>query len=371
MLQSNAYPASAADSASVRTQSGELARLPSLDGLRAVAVLMVLWGHGGHTQGFPDGVAPFTPYMPDGKFGVRIFFVISGFIITHLLIRELTQTRNIDLKGFYVRRCLRLLPALGAYLMFVGMVDLTTSLDETLLGWATSLTFTKNFYAPTWISGHLWSLAVEEQFYLFWPAIVAMFGALRRVRLALVLIIAAPISRYVLHATGHPGFANVSFFSNMDFLMMGAVLGMANGEGSLLRALTNRRTLVLCSAPLIALAAYAIEKRSSLRPLDLAIMPSLEALAIGMTMICLVSLRQGAVFDVLNARPMVYLGRISYSLYLWQQALLVEHLYYGRDVPVILRFPINIMVALIVATISYELIEKPFLRLKRPALQRS
>jgi peptidoglycan/LPS O-acetylase OafA/YrhL len=172
-------------------------RLPGLDGLRAIAVLAVVLYH-------LD-----VSWMPGGFLGVDVFFVLSGFLITTLVVEEIERTGRLGLRDFYLRRARRLLPALLVLLAVLSLLSLLVLPEERaelrrdvvaallyVSNW--SYVFTEQSYfeavgRPPLLQ-HLWSLAVEEQFYLLWPAVivVAMVAGRRRVRL--VALIAAVVS---------------------------------------------------------------------------------------------------------------------------------------------------------------------------------
>lgn len=149
-------------------------RVPYLDGLRAVAILLVLFAHAQASVGFPlflQQCAKLSP-LNLGALGVDIFFVISGFIITHILLREEERVGRVSMVNFWKRRALRILPALVVYLSFViclGLIhpQMSVSWVDVLM----ALTFSSGILAPerSWWLGHTWSLSIEEQFYLGWP----------------------------------------------------------------------------------------------------------------------------------------------------------------------------------------------------------
>jgi len=138
-------------------------RIPSLDGLRALSILLVVIGHWAGTYGFP--VALSYAFL-----GVRIFFVISGYLITTLLLQERSQTTTISLSEFYVRRAYRILPAAT---VFLATMLITRRQELTWYHAAMAVLYLADF-DPTrpMFFGHLWSLSVEEQFYLLWPYIL-------------------------------------------------------------------------------------------------------------------------------------------------------------------------------------------------------
>src|SRR5688500_6337330 len=149
-------------------------RIPSLDGLRAISIVLVLFGHLAGTRGFPVPTS-LGNFLSTAELGVHIFFVISGFLITQLLLDELARKQRIAVGRFYLRRTLRIFPP---YYVFIGAMVLAQ-----VAGWIAlapqdplrALTYTTNYdEARSWYVGHTWSLSVEEQFYLLWPAVLLL-----------------------------------------------------------------------------------------------------------------------------------------------------------------------------------------------------
>jgi peptidoglycan/LPS O-acetylase OafA/YrhL len=151
-------------------------RYQALDGVRAVAIFGVLLSHAMESPGMPQYPSWWWHLGDLGNLGVRIFFVLSGFIITHILLRESARHNRIDLRAFYVRRVFRIIPPLAA---LMGVVALGMALgywQVPVRQFLLSLFFLGNYPwggVGGWTLGHLWSLAVEEQFYLLWPAVLA------------------------------------------------------------------------------------------------------------------------------------------------------------------------------------------------------
>ena len=165
-------------------------RIPSLDGLRALSISFVLVGHLALNTGFPIQRSWWTDAY--AHYGVRIFFVISGFLITTLLLGERQKTGKIDLKEFYIRRAYRIFPAAYFYLLVVTFL-FYSSLSLNYLVAAYTYMTSYAIHSP-WILRHLWSLSVEEQFYMLWPALVAL-GVLIAPRIAFGALIFAPMLR--------------------------------------------------------------------------------------------------------------------------------------------------------------------------------
>jgi peptidoglycan/LPS O-acetylase OafA/YrhL len=152
-------------------------RIPTLDGFRAISIGLVALYHLFRTRGFPSPpvLAPWMRWL--GELGVRVFFVISGYLITGLLLRELRATGKIAIGRFYFRRALRLFPAFYAFLLVVAVLEGAGVIALNPGDLRSAATYTMNYHAnPSWWLIHCWSLSVEEQFYLVWPATLALLG---------------------------------------------------------------------------------------------------------------------------------------------------------------------------------------------------
>src|SRR5690349_14026649 len=154
---------------------------------------MVLIAHSRKSEGFPSWLNWTTGLVNDGALGVQLFFIISGFLITWLMLREDERSGRVNLKHFYIRRALRILPAYLALLAVIAVLQACTSLTIPPRAWLGNLTFTANYLGgQPWVSDHLWSLSVEEQFYLLWPCMFVVLRLGTRRKLALG-ILAVPI----------------------------------------------------------------------------------------------------------------------------------------------------------------------------------
>lgn len=147
------------------------ARIPSLDGIRAISILMVCYGHLSGTRNFPVSITAYGRWCGDvAHLGVLVFFVISGFLITTLLMSERETTGAISLKRFYLRRIVRIFPAFYAFILVMAIATLSGAVHLTGRDFAYVLTYTVNVEPNRALQiGHLWSLSIEEQFYLLWP----------------------------------------------------------------------------------------------------------------------------------------------------------------------------------------------------------
>ena len=335
-------------------------RIPSLDGLRAVSIGLVLLAHLVGTRSFPLTVES-GQVLALGELGVHVFFVISGFLITRLLLEELGITGRNSLPDFYFRRTMRIFPAYYFFLLVLaalawgGIVQLTSG------DMAHALTYTSNYYsARSWLVGHTWSLSVEEQFYLLWPALVVMAGRRRALWLAALAVAFAPMIRiasWELMRSSGDGIGH-RFETVADAIAVGCVLAGARDWLHQLpsyRRLLASRLFVL--VPCLAVAGSLLYDHPVAHFL---IGISVMNLAIAASLDWCVTFGSGRVGRVLNWAPLVFVGTISYSLYLWQQLFLNRM----SGAPTA-AFPLNLMLACVAALTSYYLVEKPALRLRR------
>jgi peptidoglycan/LPS O-acetylase OafA/YrhL len=374
----------------VKVAVGPAHRIPSLDGLRAFSISLVLLGHLLGTRGFPLTDLGMLRVIDIANFGVRIFFVISGFLITGLLLQELKQTGRISLRHFYFRRVLRIFPAYYTFLLALAIASALglARISEGAILRAASYTVDHDANRQ-WLVGHAWSLSVEEQFYILWPLALVALGLRRGVGVAAAFVVIIPVIRVGLLALPKASVPVLTHNIGMSFETVADALAV----GCLLAALRQRlwaeewyRKLVTTPLfPVIPLAAFAIgalasfEVQSShwaiMRPLERAtgisqvyflwgfynaVGITLMNVAIALTIDRLVRFPEGVVGRILNWSPVVSVGVLSYSLYLWQQPFLNRN-----STATAASFPLNLCLAALVAVGSYQLVEKPGLRFRR------
>jgi peptidoglycan/LPS O-acetylase OafA/YrhL len=336
-------------------------RVPALDGLRAASIVLVLVAHAKSTAGFPAGVARALDALGDlGNLGVRVFFVISGYLITSLLVAELERAGRIDLVAFYVRRAIRIVPAFYAYLAVIVAAALAGVAPLSVRDAAHALTYTVNFEpARGWNVGHIWSLSVEEQFYLLWPPLLVALGLTWGLRVALAALVLAPLSRVAFWVLG-PAFRPLigeAFPTIVDALAVGCVAAAARGFID-----RSPRYLAFVRSPafwLVPAAALAVNAQAHHARLFFAVGETVVDLALAVTVDRVVRVPEAASTRVLASAPVVFVGVRSYSLYLWQQPFL-DH----RSAWAGARFPQNLALACAAAMASFHLVERPFQRLR-------
>lgn len=297
--------------------------------------------------------------------GVFCFFVISGYIITLLLKKERETTGTISIGAFYFRRAFRILPPLFFFLG--GLAVLTkfklseSSPREILL----SLTFLRN-YRPSIFATmrHLWSLSVEEQFYLLWPFLYLRLSNKNAVRFLLVVIVATPILRLILFKFGASSLTLEWHSESVaDGLAMGCLLAICEDR---LRANPVYRKFVTSPFALILPVVTAAGAWQGFPLLYQAVGKTIIFLSVALSIDVVIQRHDSWVGKLLNKPPLAQLGKLSYSLYLWQQLFLLE----TKGSQPYAWFPLNLAFTLGMAAISYHLIEQPAIKIGRQLLSR-
>ncbi len=333
-------------------------RIASLDGLRAISIGLVLIGHLSGTRYFPlpKSVGDFFSLA---EVGVIVFFVISGYLITTLLLQEAAATGRIHLLKFYFRRTLRIFPpyyTLIFTLLLLRLLGIITISNHDL--WH-ALTYTSNYFTrESWYVGHTWSLAVEEQFYLLWPAALLWLGKRRAVFCAAALLVLCPLLRTlaIFHIWHSP--ESTAFEIVADSLASGCLLALLREWLHKQRwywgLLSARGFFVL---PLLIVATSALHRSTKIyHSVGLSFINIGAAICVDWCM----TWHEARVGCWLNARWLIFVGVLSYSLYLWQQVFLNR-----TATTIITTFPLNLLLTLLAAVMSYYVIEKPSLQLRQ------
>ncbi len=334
---------------------------PSLNGLRAVSILIVIFSHLVFHYSLLSTLPRYFPMLTDGQFGVNVFFVISGFIITTLLIREEKTDGKISLKKFYIRRTLRIFPAYYFILFVCFILSRYRIMLISPASWLTSITYTKYFnWNLDWYTAHFWSLSVEEHFYLFWPFV---FRAGKKIRSTIVLIIIflIPFIRWYFqkHTDLCPLMNTLTIFYRLDAIATGCLCALYCD--SIIKWLTPNWNKVFFISMILLFCPYISDFIMHLGFLTDAVGTSHRTIAnilIAVVMMYSVFGPRGIWFNFLNLKIMHHLGLWSYSLYLWQQFFIYKTDYWFNT------FPLNLILLLCTALFSHYIIEKPFLKLK-------
>lgn len=331
-------------------------RISSLDGLRAVSILMVLCAH------LADGTGrPWIYLSALGHYGVETFFVISGFLITLLLLEEKEATGAISMRNFYARRTLRIFPI--AY-VFIATVWILSRAGVVTVhrpsGFLFAVTYLSNYNANSeWPLGHLWSLAVEEQFYLLWPATLVLLGTIRARHAALFLIALAPALRFIVELRYPGALANSAgayFPLVADSIAIGCVAAFHRKRW--LEQLAGKRFHWLVPVAAFFSIYFPFHARAVRVPFE-ALHHSIFSAGAAYTMLWLIANAESAGAALLNNRVMAYIGTISYSVYIWQQ------LFTAKSQPTLLGVTARLVATFTVAIAAHYLVERPFLKLKK------
>jgi len=336
-------------------------KIPQLDSVRGLAVLLVLLHN---TDRYPSLHLQWI--SGNGWMGVDLFFVLSGFLITGILM-DAKQSEGY-FKNFYARRCLRIWPLYYSLLLFMFVIvpivrpsEAHSVFEARSAPWWAYLVFLQNFLVPipsmaTGPLGVTWSLAVEEQFYLFWPLVVRFCNEAQLRKIAIAVICFSPALRFYL------SLHNVDIYSNpfcrCDGLMAGALLALVLRSGRVLpsKFITRAWVTFVVSAPL-ALIIESFHARW--------IVFSLTAVAsVSFVYLALFS-KQRWLQALLTNRFLVYTGTISYGIYLLQKIPLDAAKSFHLDQHGFLALPITTAATYATAALSWNLLEKPFLKLKR------
>lgn len=372
MNQDNTHPVS-------RLNPGTgTSRIAAYDGLRGVAVLLVILGHG--------WICFYSPTYPDwdlvgaiignAGFGVRLFFVLSGFLITSLLLTEESRFGNISLRNFYARRVLRIFPAFYAMILFLivlnhcGLIVITPKqfVVAGAFAWNYQTLIPGQFAGGStegiWFLGHTWTLAIEEQFYIIWPGLFVYLPRRRLKTFLVCSIIAMPVFRvagYLLFPLQRSA-VTMMFHTASDGLLIGCLLALMQQQ------ISQTRLVSLVSKPSLVVVLLCISLLVS--PILARWLGGIWVVPFGMTVD---SAAAGAIIyaisnpnyqlvgtRILERGLLPWLGRMSYGVYLWQQVFINPFSKCWSQ-----SFFFSCIFTLIAASASYYLMELPILRLKR------
>jgi peptidoglycan/LPS O-acetylase OafA/YrhL len=336
-------------------------RSAKLDAIRGLAVLLVLLHN---TDNYP--FLHLSLISQNGWMGVDLFFVLSGFLITGILL-DAKQSQGY-FKKFYARRCLRIWPLYYSVLLFMFVIvpfmrpsEAHAVFESRSAPWWSYLLFLQNFLVPipsmaTGPLGVTWSLAVEEQFYLIWPLIVRFCTESQLRKIAIAVICISPALRFYLSLHQFNIYSNP--FCRSDGLMAGALLALVLRSSNFVPSnfVKGAWIILLVSVP-FALALEILHARWIVFSLTAAASTALIFLALFST--------QRWLQAMLANRFLIYTGTISYGIYLLQKLPLDAAKTFHLDQYQFLALPITTALTYAMATISWNLLERPFLKLKR------
>jgi peptidoglycan/LPS O-acetylase OafA/YrhL len=297
--------------------------------------------------------------------GVLFFFVLSGYLITTLLHREKNRNGFIDLKKFYMRRFLRLFPALAIFLLAVCLlmgVNLLVGIPWYEI--AVCVFYVRNIFGRSDSLGHLWSLSLEEQFYSVWPVTVKHISAKRLPAVTLWLVLLISVWRgcaiFFNLFDYNTGVYYLRPYFRFDSILIGCWLAAWLSQAELrntrrLRSLLRFTPLPVCFALTVGWTLFA---EQFAKPVFISVQMALTLLVL-----CHIILNTDRTASrIFRSNWLRFFGKISYGLYLWQQFFLVSK---GPGWGSLREFPLNVAIPILIAVTSYRFLESPFLRWKR------
>jgi peptidoglycan/LPS O-acetylase OafA/YrhL len=347
-------------------------RIQTLDGLRGVAILMVVAGHAlTHSTALSADTRGWLVSFANAGMGVRLFFALSGYLITELLLREIEVRGSVNLPAFYQRRALRILPAFYVFLgaLALGSLFMQGTLHLPWTAWLAAGTFTWNYSflftnhggADLWNLGHTWSLAVEAQFYLLWPLLLIRFGPRRALAGALILLALAPLIRAGSYQffPGQRGYLGMMLHTGFDGILAGCAAALLARRPRAMEFLRRHCAMGL-GLSFLWIAVLGPILIHEVRGFSILAGFSLDALAAAWLVAALHRCPPVWTQRLLGAGVIPAIGVISYSLYLWQQVFLGPRDHLGAN-----PMWLSVATAFAVACGSYWMVERPFLRKRR------
>lgn len=300
--------------------------------------------------------------------GVRFFFIISGFLITWLMLQEEAEYSEMSLGRFYARRCLRIWPLYFIYLGVALAVQLSGVVIQSSSSWRGLLTFTRNFFSTgnsgDWLTVHFWSLSVEEQFYLVWPLVFCLLANRGRVMfLAAAICVSAGFRFFQFAVTPMMEhrfpflFQQYSTFNFLDCLGWGCAgaFALVRWRPKIESACKKRPDIIFSICFAAVLLPYFAQFGNGVQ-------------AIGFVGLLIHSVvhPEWALYRTLNTKWVDKIGVISYSTYIWQ-----EPICFGWPQALAIVWFLKVPIALAIGYASYEFLEKPFLGLRASLRRRA
>lgn len=358
---------------------------PELDVLRFFAFFLIFIHHSiPHDPAFyaKMNVAPLLASLlaglgASGAYGVNLFFLLSSYLVTELLIRERASRGSIDLKAFYIRRILRMWPLYFAFLAFAWAMQWFVPGQH--IGWRAFLAFIflgGNWWIvfvgfPSSVIFPLWCVSIEEQFYLFWPSTMRRLSECGMIVAAVIMLVIANVTRWYL-AVHHTWESKLwcNTFVQLDAIALGIIIAvLLAGRAPRLSPLL-RSALLVGGFTCIALAGSYFRIKAD--PLTVErVLLGYPVAALGAVALFLAALRPNLAPQVsLVSRPFVYLGRISYGLYVFHVCglMISDYTVHNQGASLgryLIRVTVGFAATVVLAAISYHWLESPFLTLKQ------
>src|SRR5450631_1645566 len=338
--------------------------VPTLDGWRALSITLVVLHHSQIQLSIPI-FGPLIQFLAHvGEVGVELFFAISGVLICSRLLDEESRGGQISVKGFYLRRVFRILPAAFFYLLVIAILAALHVIPVFPMDWFASLFFFRNYvmlfeylnHSPLplhWYTGHFWSLSMEEHFYLVLPAVLVTFKRTRRWVLAGMAVSVALWRMVLVHVMHRDYQFNFRTDTHVDALLIPAMIALTLYP--LTRNQAARRYIPAWSFPVFLVTELL------LLTIRVPCFFTVQAIVLPLLILSTALHPNTVQGRILETKPLRWIGWISYSLYLWQQ------LFFGVNfagsppgLALLRKPPINLLALLACASFSHYVIEKPF-----------
>jgi len=339
----------------------DTSRFPSLDGLRGLAILTVLFSHL-RLSGNPLYLVIFN-----GSLGVLFFFVLSGFLITTLCIKEKIITKDISLKNFYMRRVLRIFPVAYLYIIVIIILNFVFKLKISAINIAGAALYLMNFssffrkYYYSYFTGHYWSLSVEEQFYLIIPFILKRkFKAYLFFILLIVFVLPVFICLQYYFESVNKGFlyALTHYLYKFQSIATGCLFSVLVFKYSVTNTMTATTKVI---TNLLAFVAIFVIQYNDFFTVQSVLSSLLVSFLIGYIIITNLTPSKDVIFRFLNSKILTLIGVLSYSIYIWQEIFTSGD---PRLPALLTTFPWNLICIAVVSCMSYYFYERFFLKLK-------
>lgn len=350
--------------------------IKGFDGLRCYSILLVIITHLGVGHYFEEGsyLRENVFYFFSGAAGVNVFFTISGFLITTLILNEVKDTRKFNIKFFFIRRFLRLLPPIIPFFVVILIFMKLGYIRDTMVGLVFSIFYLFNFVPKAkafWSTelSHTWSLAVEEQFYILWAFVFNYFNPKRIKIIIITLLILCIITSYILPLISLSIEDKKYLFDQVFFstrwtipaigpILIGALFAFLNFSNwnNIQNKFTDKKKLLL--SLLIFISPFYLPQ------ILLPLINLFHGFGIALVLLWITNNQSSSIIKVLEWKPIKYVGTISYGIYIWQGFFVRT----GPDMTPkiwVHDFPQNVIFTLLVAIISYELFEKRLLNIKK------
>lgn len=345
--------------------------LPTLDGWRAIAIIIVIFAHGFDSIGNVLNAVginfDFEHMKHLGLFGVQIFFGLSGLLITSRLIASEKKYGRISLKSFYIRRTFRILPPAVVFLFAVGILALLGVIPITLGRWVSTLFFFANYSTAegSWYLGHFWSLAVEEHFYMLWPVAFLVLGfTSKRIKFSIATAIFLTLWRALDFKFQITGSIPAIFWGRTDIqgdnILWGVIVALLYADSIWKERLNNFLTLPAVLPSLIIMLIFITILPSSDWKLNFVLL-TVKAIVIPLAILGTVINGTSILSKTLETSAFRLIGRLSYSIYLWQQLFLVWNESSIHSFGALQSLPFNIIAVFTCAILSFLFIEKPLI----------